>query len=161
MPSRAVALSRRKHARHPVLNRFGQEVVMLPSIQKPHRPFKILTCRRTPSARRWAIVAMLAMLLTGNGAPLLVPGGGTVVHAQATAAVGFVLNAGDLRFIFRQIEIAQEHVAQLATNPAATPFGPGPLQVNEPRLPFGLRTVDGSFNHLLAGQETFAPSDTV
>jgi beta-lactam-binding protein with PASTA domain len=132
---------------------------MFPSPSKARRPFKILTCRRTPSARRWAIVAMLAMMLTGNGAPFLVPGGSSVVHAQASAAVGFVLNAGDIRFIFRQIQIAQEHVAALATNPAATPFGPGPLQVNEPRLPFGLRTVDGSFNHLVAGQEKFGASD--
>jgi hypothetical protein len=103
---------------------------------------------------------MLAMTIYGNGVPLFQPGP-TVVHAQATAAVGFVLNAGDIRFIFRQIQIAQEHVRQRATNPAATPLGPGPLQVNEPRLPFGLRTVDGSFNHLVSGQEKFGASDQV
>src|SRR3954462_6675468 len=126
----------------------------LPSFRKtPHR-FKFLTCRRTPSARRWAIVATLAMTLSGNTAPLFfTPDTGGVVHAQATAAVGFVLNAGDIRFIFRQIQIAQEHAAG---NPL---LGLGPLQVSDPRLPFGLRTVDGSFNHLVDGQTRFGSSD--
>src|SRR4051812_45648666 len=114
----------------------------LPSFRKtPHR-FKFLTCRRTPSARRWAIVATLAMTLSGNTAPLFLTHDTGLVHAQASAAVGFALNAGDIRFILRQIQIAQEHAAGHAL------FGPGPLQVNDPRLPFGLRTVDGSFNHL-------------
>src|SRR3954465_15545670 len=125
----------------------------LPSFRKtPHR-FKFLTCRRTPSARRWAIVATLAMTLSGNTAPLFFTPENGVVHAQATAAVGFVLNAGDIRFIFRQIQIAQEHAAG---NPL---LGLGPLQVSDPRLPFGLRTVDGSFNHLVDGQTRFGSSD--
>ena len=77
-----------------------------------------------PSARRWAIVAMLAMrmMLTSNGAPLFIPGSSTVVHAQVVdpAAVGFVLNAGDIRFIFKQIQLAQAHAAALRTNPNAS-----------------------------------------
>jgi Ca2+-binding RTX toxin-like protein len=81
-------------------------------------------------------------------------GAAPVVHAQGgPAAVGFVLAPGDLRFIFRQIQIAEAHAAggQLL----------GPNQVREPRLPFGLRTVDGSFNHILPGQELFGASDQI
>jgi Ca2+-binding RTX toxin-like protein len=137
--------------------------MMLPSIhanslRRKHRPpFAFLTCRRTPAARRWAVVAMLAMVLSGNGAPLFMTGQPAVVQAQAPdpTAVGFVLTDGDLRFIFRQIEIAQEHAAG---NPL---FGPGPLQVNDPRFPHGLRTVDGSLNHLVAGQERWGAADEI
>jgi hypothetical protein len=94
---------------------------------------------------------LIAVLISGIGGP-----GSAPLRAQSAgspAAVGFQLDAGDLRFIFRQIEISQAHAAG---NPL---FGPGPNQVNDPRFPFGLRTVDGSFNHLAAGQEFFGASD--
>src|SRR4026207_2091316 len=96
---------------------------------------------------------MLAMLLTGNGTPFFQPS--PVVHAQAGSAVGFVLNAGDIRFIYHAIEIAQEHAAGGAL------LGLGPNQVNEPRFPHGLRTVDGSFNHLEPGTTNFGAADQV
>jgi hypothetical protein len=134
---------------------------MFASPHKVPRPFKILTCRRTPSARRWAIVAMLAMMLTSNGAPLFVPGSSTVVHAQVGqpgSAVGFVLNAGDLRFIFRQIQIGQAHAAAFRTNPNASPRDVSPELQGDPRIPFGLRTVDGRWNHLGPNQVTFGAS---
>ena len=131
-----------------------QYVTKHPSSPRPRsRPLPFLTCRRTATARRWAVVAMLAMLLSGNGAPLFMPA--PVVHAQAGSAVGFVLNAGDLRFIFHAIEIAQEHAAG---NPL---LGLGPNQVNEERFPHGLRTVDGSFNHLSPGMTNFGAADQV
>jgi hypothetical protein len=128
-------------------------VTKRPSSRPRSRPFPFLTCRRTATARRWAVVAMLALLLTGNGAPLFMPS--PVVHAQAGSAVGFVLNAGDLRFIFHAIEIAQEHAA------GGTLLGLGPNQVNEERFPHGLRTVDGSFNHLSPGMTNFGAADQV
>src|SRR4029078_4805915 len=135
---------------------------MLASPRKVPRPFKILTCRRTPSARRWAIVAMLAMMLTSNGAPLFNPISSTIVHAQVGppgSAVGFVLNAGDLRFIFRQIQLAQAHAAAFRTNPNASPRDVSPELQGDPRIPFGLRTVDGRWNHLGPDQVTFGASD--
>src|SRR5678815_1114992 len=118
---------------------------MLASPHKVPRPFKILTCRRTPSARRWAIVAMLAMMLTSNGAPLFIPGSSTVVHAQVVdpAAVGFVLNAGDIRFILKQIQLAQAHAAALRTNPNASPRDVSPELQGDPRIPV-------SYTHLRA-----------
>ena len=112
---------------------------------------KFLTCRRAPSARRWAIVTMLAMVAMTSGGTLTTPR----VHAQQTAAVGFALNAGDLRFIFHQIEIAQAHAA------GGQLLGPGANQVAEARLPFGLRTVDGSLNHLVSGQVGWGAADRV
>ncbi len=115
------------------------------------RAFKPFTCRRTPAAKRWAVVTILAMVVTTNGGALVTP----AVHAQQTAAVGFVLNAGDLRFIYHQIEIAQAHAA------GGQLLGPGVNQVNEARLPFGLRTVDGSFNHLTSGHTGFGAADRV
>jgi beta-lactam-binding protein with PASTA domain len=107
------------------------------------------TCRRARSQKRWAVVTAIALLISPPGGFTFAP----IVSAQAPAGAGFALNAGDLRFIFRQIQIAQAHSAGGAL------FGPGPNQVNEVRLPFGLRTVDGSFNHLDADKTRFGASD--
>ena len=94
---------------------------------------------------------MVAMLVS-TGGPLFTPS----VQAQiAPVGAGFVLNAGDLRFIFHQIEIAEAHAA------GGQLLGPGVNQVREERLPFGLRTVDGSFNHLSAGRTGFGAADRV
>jgi Ca2+-binding RTX toxin-like protein len=109
-------------------------------------------CRSNRRRKQWAIVSAMAVIVSTFGGPAP----GPAVHAQGgSAAVGFVLDAGDLRFIFRQIEIAEAHAA------GGQLFGPGPNQVREPRLPFGLRTVDGSFNHIAQGQELFGAADQV
>ncbi|MGA9525347.1 MAG: peroxidase family protein [Myxococcaceae bacterium] len=76
-----------------------------------------------------------------------------ITQPLAPVGAGFTLNAGDLRFIFRQIQIAQAHAG------GGQLLGPGANQVNDPRLPLGLRTVDGSFNHLLPGQTTWGAAD--
>jgi hypothetical protein len=112
------------------------------------------TCRRSRSAnsKRLAIVTMLAMLLPSTGGNYFVP---TVSAQTAPVGAGFELDAGDLRFIRRQIDIAQAHAA------GGDLFGPGANQVPEPRLPFGLRTVDGSFNHLVDNQVGFGAADRV
>ena len=108
----------------------------------------MVTCRGVRSNRRRAIALALgvAMLVANN--PMI----GTRVFAQAPVGAGFSLNAGDLRF-FRQIQIAQAHSA------GGELFGQGPNQVPEVRLPFGLRTVDGTFNHLGPGTTEFGASD--
>ena len=76
---------------------------------------------------------------------------------------GFNLNTADLRHIFNQIKISENHAAQTrepgnAPNCAAL-VGPGPFQIVDPRLPYGLRTVDGRCNNLYAGQEDFGSAD--
>ena len=132
---------------------------------------KLLTCRRSPSAKRSAIVTAIAMMIWSVGGPLLVP---QPVQAQtAPIGNGFVLDVEDLRFIFKQIQVAQNH----ATPPSATCptcgtlLGPGPNQVNAQaapfggaaaaQLPMGLRTVDGSYNNLIPvpDQHLFGASD--
>lgn len=107
------------------------------------------TCRRRARSKPLAILALIAMIASPLGRPVFV----TTVHAQVqTAPVGngFLIDAGDLRFIFKQIQISQAHAA------GGQLLGPGPNQVNaqaapngNPQLPMGLRTVDGSFNNLV------------
>ena len=112
-------------------------------------------CRRVRSHRWLVLATVVALLGTGGGVPFSRP----TVQAQAPVGADFALDAGDLRFIFRQIQIAQAHATRFATDGNASPFGPGPNQVNDLRLPFGLRTVDGSFNHLTPGQTKFGAAD--
>jgi len=75
--------------------------------------------------------------------------------AVAPVGQGFNLNASDIRFIRQQIRIAEAHAAGGAI------FGPGPNQVSHPQLPFGLRTVDGTFNNIVPGQEGLGAADRV
>ena len=122
---------------------------------------KLFSCRRSRTAKRWAVAVALAMSLPTAGGPLFVP----EVHAQvAPVGNGFSINAGDVRFIFHQIEVAQANAAGGAL------LGPGPNQVNgignpngNPQLPVGLRTVDGSFNNLVPvpDQHLFGAADLV
>ena len=110
----------------------------------------LLTCRRARGKKHMVIGTLLAMLLSTMGGPT-VP-----VKAQLNPiGQGFTITAEDLAFILQQIRIGQEHAAGNAL------FGPGPLQVGEPRFAFGLRTVDGSFNNVIPGQTHFGAADTV
>jgi beta-lactam-binding protein with PASTA domain len=111
---------------------------------------KPATFRRVRAQKHWAYVTSIAMLLSSMSG-LFRP---TVVKAQtAPVGSGFTITAGDLRFIFEQIQVAQAHAA------GGTLLGPGTLQVHDPQQPRGLRTVDGSFNNLVPGQELFGAAD--
>ena len=85
------------------------------------------------------------------------------VSAQAVqppVGNGFVVTAGDLSFILKQIKIAERHSAtQTASNPCGTLVGPAADQIPDRLTAYGLRTVDGSCNNLFAGRETFAAAD--
>src|SRR2546425_9222384 len=118
---------------------------------------KPFTCRRVRARKLWSIATLIAMLVSTFGTPIFVP---TVQAQTAPVGAGFSLDAGDLRFIFHAIEVAQDHAA------GGTLLGPGPNQVQlngkpEPQLPLGLRTVDGSFNNLVPvpDQHLFGASD--
>src|SRR5687768_14846423 len=121
---------------------------------------------RTERSRRgWATraVAGVGAMLLGAG---LLPA--TVPALAAPVGQGFNLNASDLRFIFKQIQIAQNHSATATTaSRCQTQVGSGPNQVPATQqgreLPWGLRTVDGSCNNLvnLPGRETWGAADTV
>lgn len=54
----------------------------------------------------------------------------------------------DLEFILKQIEIAEKHAAGESLADL----------IDSPLLPYGLRTVDGSYNNFLDGRETFGGS---
>jgi Ca2+-binding RTX toxin-like protein len=82
-------------------------------------------------------------------------------------ATSFSINTADLAFILKQIKIAED------TSIGYTPIVP-PVSIlqaimdaygldaaNAAIAPFGLRTVDGSFNNLLPGQSHFGAADTL
>ena len=113
-------------------------------------PFK---WRRSNAAKRWAVAMMIGMALSPITSLLVQQ---TTVQAQtAPTGAGFVIDAGDLRFIYEQILVAQDHAA------GGQLLGPGPNQVHDPQLPRGLRTVDGSFNNLVPvpDQHLFGAAD--
>jgi hypothetical protein len=64
-----------------------------------------------------------------------------------------------MRFILKQIKIAENHATKedaQGNDVAGQPLlGDGPNQIASPLLPYGLRTVDGTDNNLVAGQEDF------
>ena len=62
-----------------------------------------------------------------------------------------ISSQSDLQFILDQILISEQHAAGAE---------PDDLSPN-PRLPFGLRTVDGSFNNLVPDQDGFGATDNI
>ncbi|MGH8435773.1 MAG: peroxidase family protein, partial [Pseudomonas sp.] len=72
------------------------------------------------------------------------------------------VNQADLQYILKQIEIAEAHSAFLAANPGATLEEQSAFLrtlVESPLLPEGLRTVNGSLNSLVPGQELYGSAD--
>src|SRR4051812_45673746 len=79
---------------------------------------------------------------------------------------GFVVSAGDLSFILKQIKIAERHSATLtASNPCGTLLNdpadtiPDAEQVPDPLTSYGLRTVDGSCNNLVPSTDVLPHRD--
>ena len=78
----------------------------------------------------------------------------------APAGQGFTVTPADLAFILKQIKIAESHAATRRRRPpCGTLVGNGPNQIPSPLVSYGLRTVDGSCNNLIAGQERFGAAD--
>ena len=75
---------------------------------------------------------------------------------SATTSAGIHLIRADLQFMLDQIVIAENHSGAYGTASQALTD-----QLPNSRLPFGLRTVDGSFNNLVPGQENFGAADQV
>ena len=101
-----------------------------------------------------SFVLSAAMVSGGLAAP-------ASVAALAPVGQGFTVSPADLAFILRQIKIAEAHVANTigSTDPCGALVGPGPDQIASPLVSEGLRTVDGTCNNLLPGQETFGAAD--
>ena len=74
---------------------------------------------------------------------------------------GFTITPSDLAYILKQIKIAEAHVAGTTseTGPCGALVGNGPDQLASPLVSMGLRTVDGSCNNLIAGQENYGAAD--
>ncbi|KAB7741891.1 choice-of-anchor D domain-containing protein [Nostocoides sp. F2B08] len=84
--------------------------------------------------------------------------------AAAPVGQGFNLNASDLRFILKQIKIAEQHAdTRTASNPCDTMRGSGPDQIPAGEvgdtLPWGLRLVDGTCNNLVEGKTAVGAAD--
>jgi len=70
----------------------------------------------------------------------------------------FRLTADDLEFILAQIQISESHAAGNDLL-CASPLDTTGKCVPDENLPYGLRTVDGSFNNLAAGQDQWGSAD--
>src|SRR5215210_7654603 len=134
------------------------------------------TRRQRPDASsRRRLVALTSSLLVGTAltpvtvlapAAVLAPANAAVGQAVNPIAVGqgFNLSPSDLKFILRQIKIAEQHAANYdAAHPCDGLMGPGEFQIpTDPQgeeLPWGLRTVDGTCNNLVPGQHKYGSAD--
>jgi Ca2+-binding RTX toxin-like protein len=68
----------------------------------------------------------------------------------------FTVNLDDLAYILKQIKIAEA-----STNPVTGAVDKLPALVGSALLPYGLRTVDGSWNNLLPGMERAGAADNI
>src|SRR5215218_5382758 len=98
----------------------------------------------------------VALLLSAG----VLPAGPTSAQAAAPVGQGFTVTPADLAYILKQIKIAEYHVAHTTseTGPCGALVGDGPNQMPSPLVSMGLRTVDGSSNNLVQGQEYFGAS---
>ncbi|WP_183097160.1 peroxidase family protein [Mesorhizobium sp. YM1C-6-2] len=82
------------------------------------------------------------------------------------------LNQHDLEFILKQIKIAEANSTAHAGEDAVPLLhvridgdgnygAEGTLAISQPHLPYGLRTVDGSYNNLIPGRELWGASDQI
>jgi hypothetical protein len=72
----------------------------------------------------------------------------------------------DLEFILKQIKIAEAHATgtdltaiRVDANGNVVSDGTGTLAISNPLVPYGLRTVDGSYNNLVPGREKWGAAD--
>src|SRR4249920_2084740 len=127
----------------------------------------LFACRKVDGQRR-VFSRPTRAVAAGTAMTLLSFIGLTTTALGATAApapvgAGFTVTASDLAYILKQIKIAEAHVANTtsATGPCGALIGTGPNQLPSPLLSFGLRTVDGSCNNLVAGRGRIGAADEV
>ena len=78
----------------------------------------------------------------------------------------FTINKGDLAYMLRQIKIAEATSLAYGSSAPKTILQSimdeyGVTAANAAQLPAGLRTVDGTFNNLIPGQNNFGAADTL
>lgn len=74
------------------------------------------------------------------------------------------LNQHDLEFILKQIKIAEAHASgipltEIRVDADGNYGSVGTLAISQPHLPYGLRTVDGTYNNILPGRELWGAAD--
>ena len=108
---------------------------------------------RTPRVRRSLARSAVAGLLSLSLAGIVVTSSQESVSAEY-ADSDFTVTRHDLEFILNQIKIAEHHAmgGELLCDDRADMSW---TCVPDPRLPYGLRTVDGSFNNLLPDTARF------
>ena len=131
----------------------------------------------------WAsVIALLAAMVAPARAADRLPWEQPTTGGSGIAAAGqgFNLNLADLAFILEQIQIGETHATYAtASNPCAEIIGdglaPDPDNPGGPEIPvvqipegpnahlqmLGIRTIDGSCNNLLPGQERWGAADEV
>jgi len=82
----------------------------------------------------------------------------TTASAVTDPNPSFEIIPSDLEFILKQIKISENHAAG-GNLLCPTPTDTSGTCVPHPQLPWGLRTVDGSFNNLLPNQSHFGAAD--
>src|SRR5438045_2671648 len=125
-----------------------------------------MSLRKIGARKTWPFVMIVAMFMAGIS-PSFVPQSqvsAQVVAGGAPVGNGFVINADDYRFIFAQIQVAQDIAAGGVPQGVAAGLN---SQVGfakpDPQLPSGLRTVDGSYNNLVTSpdQHMFGAADVL
>ena len=119
----------------------------------------------TPNRRRSRIKRFVAVLSSAALAVPLVAANTMTAVAVTDTNPSFYLNANDLDFILKQIQISEAHADATVTGNTsytllcATPTDRSGKCVPNAKLPFGVRTVDGSYNNLLQGRSQWGAAD--
>jgi Ca2+-binding RTX toxin-like protein len=120
-----------------------------PTPTKLNRSQRRAAARKAGKRARTGVGALLsvAMIAGSLGVP-------SAASAVTETDPEFRVNKADLEFILKQIKISENHAAggNLVCEDPADLSGDC---VPDPKLPWGLRTVDGTYNNLQPDQETF------
>ncbi len=103
---------------------------------------------------------LLSVLATAVAIALVIPATAQPAQAATPVGQGFTVTTSDLAYILKQIKIAEAHAASYTPdNPCGTLLGTGPTKVPDVLTSYGLRTVDGSCNNLVAGRSAYGAVD--
>ena len=94
----------------------------------------------------WVLTSSVAFLVMSRSAEAAAA---AEPAPRASPSGDLAFSPEDLRFILNQIRIAERHVAGEELRDI----------IPNSTLPWGLRTVDGSYNNLIPGQEHFGAAD--
>jgi Ca2+-binding RTX toxin-like protein len=135
-----------------------------PAANAMHAGHALQPNHRQRRSRRGTRSGTFRLISAATALALPIAVGLPMVNANAVVAPvgqGFTVTASDLAFILKQIKIAEAHVANTTseTGPCGALIGTGPNQIPDALTSYGLRTVDGSCNNLIAGRETFGAAD--